>query len=146
MALLLIITGIDTCRSQFTRQPTYGARWLKLKTAKRKEGESTALRGACLCSPSGSEESSKKLSSHKVCMVVEFVLLRWCLDENACFHWELSSSFALPTYMCCIHDFVLLVIYLKYQTKYSYRARVCNHEQSELKRPNIWNTKPNILR
>jgi hypothetical protein len=39
---------------------------LKLKTAKRKEGESTALRGACLCSPSGSEESSKKLSRHAV--------------------------------------------------------------------------------
>ena len=56
-------------------------------------------------------------------MAVEFVLLRRCCDENACFplRAELQFFFALATYiyiyMCCINDFVLRVIIdLKYQT------------------------------
>lgn len=142
MALsLIVITGIDIYRSQSTRQPTYGVRWSKLKAVKRKGGESTALPGACLCSPSGSGESSEKLSRHAVCIAwswYTFVFLRrWSWENTWCFLWELSSSFAFrTTYMCSINQFVWLVIivYLKYHTKYSYRAiALQDREQSELK-------------
>ena len=69
-----VIAGIDTCRSRSIRRPTCGVRWLKPRTGKRRGGESTALQGACPCSPSGSEGSSKKLSRRRVCRAMLFML------------------------------------------------------------------------
>ena len=137
--LLIIITGIDTYRSQSTTQPTYGPRWSKQKTVKRKEGESTVLRGAWLCSPSGSEESSKKLSRHAVCST----------GVGVCFVERVEFKFC-PPYTYMLYQSLGFRYYLKFETKYSCWAmrymRVRNH--SEMKKlggkltPDGWNNWP----